>query len=119
MKRWISNKNIHLNCNQWFKLLDSVWDTSSGYKYHPDIYRMYNILLDYCPCKEEVLTIQNNEQNMTILDKIAVIPGARKLFIKYDKYVNYDELENNSSNEGNGWSPLLNSARYEIGRAHV
>ena len=112
MKRWISNKNIHLNCNQWFKLLDSVWDTSSGYKYHPDIYRMYNIILDYCPCKEEVLTIQNNEQRMTILDKIAVIPGARKLFIKYDKYVNYDELENNSFNEGNAWSPLLNSARY-------
>ena len=42
-------ENININSNQWFKLLDSVWIiyTDQNYKYHPDIYRMYNLIIDY------------------------------------------------------------------------
>lgn len=108
-KKWC--KNIKdFDVDSWFDILDSVWKVEENYEYHKNVYKLYDLLLSKCPYKGEILQMINL-QNTTLVDKISIIPGAKKLLVKFQEYIiDWDNL--NHIQLGNGWTPLLNAARY-------
>ena len=79
-QKWCK-KSTDFDIENWFDILDSVWKVEDNYKYHKIVYRLYDLLLSKCPYKQEILQMRNQDQNITLLDKISIIPGAKKLLV--------------------------------------